>query len=480
MLTRFGFLAVLGSCAFSVDLGDDGPPTVAFEFAMSGADEASGQVMVPVVLSRAIDTPVSVSYSLLGGNQATPGVDFELVDGTLTFAPGEVRKEVPVTIKDDGVEGEMAETFEIALSAPVGAKLDETRAIHSLRIADHILPRVTFALGPTSSSEGTPSNLVIVLDKPSEGASTVVVGVAGGMPAAAGANDLTLADGTEVTIPNGATTVTVAIGEQDDPLDEEDIEVAVFTLRGPSPNLVLGASRTLDHQIVDNDDPPLVRFNNATASVQENGLGETVTVSLTAESGRQVRVDFDRDATSTADTGEAFAIGAPGTLTFEPGETSKTIVVGITNDNVDEDDETFVLALSNAVNATFGTATHTLTIRDNDTSTVSFQNNSSNVDEDSPGGVAITVRLSTPSAKTVTVPFSLNNGMTSASEGSDFTIVTASPLVFQPGTTALAIDIDVPENSPGNENDERVVIDLGTPTNAPRGNPSRHTLTIRE
>jgi len=478
---RLGCVLLLGfACSFELDLEDNTiPPTVAFEFTMSGADEASGTIMVPVILSRPAEQEITVDYSLLNGNNATPGVDFDLATGKLVFAVGESRREVPVTIKDDADETEMVETFDIALSSPVGATLDEVRAIHSIRIADHILPRVTVGPTPTSSSEGTPSSLIVMLDKPSEGQSTVVVGVAGGAPAPIGTGDVTIVDGTQVVIPNGEMMVSVPIGEKDDALDEEDNEVAVFTLRGASTNLVLGATKTIDHSIVDNDDPPTVRFNNATATVAENGIGETVTVSLTAASGRQVTVDYIRDANDTADAADATVTGSPGTITFAPGQVTKTIAIGVVNDNVDEDNESVIVTLSNEVHAIIGTGTHTLTIQDNDTSTVSFQGNSATIDEDSPGGINLTVRLATPSSKTVTVPFSLNSG-TTATDGSDFTINTASPLVFDPGTTQLTIAIDAPDNAPGNEADERVIIDLGTPTNAPLGTPSRFTLTIRE
>jgi hypothetical protein len=470
-------LPVLGiACTFELDL--DNELTVAFEYTMSGADEMSGMLMIPVVLSRPAELPVTVDYALLGGNGATPDLDFELPTGKLVFEVGEIRKEVPVTIKPDSDETEMVESFDIALSSPVGATLDPTRAIHSVRIADHILPRVTIGPTGTNASEASPSMLIVRLDRPSEGESTVVVGVAGGSPAA-GPADLTIADGTVVTFANGQMIAMVPIGEKDDTLDEEDNEIAVFTLRGPSPNIVFGPTKTLNHAIADNDAPPIVRFNNATASVNENGLGETINISLSTASGRQVRVDFIRDANDTADNSDATVIGSPGTLTFDPGQTNKTIVLTVNNDAIDEDNETVLVNLSNAVNATFGAATHTLTIVDNDTASVSFMNSTSSVDEDAPGGIAITVRLATESSKTVTVPFSLNGG-TTATNGQDFVIMTPSPLVFPPGTTQLTIDVDVPDNPPGNESNERVIIDLGTPTGAPLGGTTRHTLTISE
>ena len=477
---QLAVLPLLGlACTFELDLEEAAEePRVAFEYEMSGADEMSGVLMIPVVLSHVATKQVTVDYALLGGNGATPDVDFTLPTGKLVFAIGEVRKEVPVSITPDSDESEMVESFDIALATPVGATLDPARAIHSVRISDHILPRVTIGPTDTNANEGAPSQLYVRLDRPSEGESTVVVGVAGGSPAASSA-DLTITDGTVVTFTNGQMLVMVPIGEKDDALDEEDNEIAVFTLRGASPNLVLGATKTLNHAIADNDLPPIVRFNNATANVAENGLGETINVSLNTASGREVRVDYIRDGSDTADNGDATVIGSPGTLKFDPGEMTKTILLSVNNDSIDEDDETVLVNLSNAVNATFGTATHTLNIVDNDTASVSFMSSSSSVDEDSSGGVNITVRLSTQSAKTVSVPFSLNGG-TTATNGSDFSIDTQSPLVFAPGTTQLTISIDVPDNAPGNESNERVIIDLGTPTGAPLGGTTRHTLTISE
>ncbi|HLL21004.1 MAG TPA: Calx-beta domain-containing protein, partial [Kofleriaceae bacterium] len=274
---RWSVLIFVGfACSFSASTEEDTSeqPAIAFEFTMSGADELSGTIQVPVILSHAAETEVRVGYSLRDGNNATPGVDFELVTGTLVFAPGEQRKELPVRIMDDTDETEAVETFEIALSRPIGATLDEVRAIHSVRIADHILPRVTVGPGPTTASEASPTKLVIKLDRPSEGQSTVVIGVSGGAPAAASASDVTLLDGTQIVIPSGATSVNVPIGEKDDALDEEDHEIVVFTLRGASANLVIGTASSLAHAISDNDAPPTLGFTLATATLGEGGGAE--------------------------------------------------------------------------------------------------------------------------------------------------------------------------------------------------------------
>ena len=69
------------------------------------------------------------------------------------------------------------------------------------------------------------------------------------------------------------------------------------------------------------------------------------TLSLPSPSALPVAVEFST-ADGTALAGSDYE-AASGTLTFAPGETSKTIIVPTVNDLVTEDDETFVVNLSN-------------------------------------------------------------------------------------------------------------------------------------
>ena len=57
-----------------------------------------------------------------------------------------------------------------------------------------------------------------------------------------------------------------------------------------------------------------------------------------------------------------------GTLTFNPGDTTKTLNVAILADTVDEENETFTVALSSPTNAPVSTSsgTATMTITDDD------------------------------------------------------------------------------------------------------------------
>jgi len=75
------------------------------------------------------------------------------------------------------------------------------------------------------------------------------------------------------------------------------------------------------------------------------------------------------NGTATTSGKAADYSSATGTLTFSPGETSKTISVSVRNDATVEADETFFVNLSRASNATIAVSRGTGTIRNDDGAT---------------------------------------------------------------------------------------------------------------
>ena len=98
----------------------DGAPMLAV--ADASALEGGGEMMrFSVSLDRGAPGPVSVDYATADGT-ATAGADYTAVSGTLSFAPGELKKSVSVAILDDAID-EGTETFVLRLSNPRGAYL---------------------------------------------------------------------------------------------------------------------------------------------------------------------------------------------------------------------------------------------------------------------------------------------------------------------------------------------------------------------
>ena len=117
--------------------------------------------------------------------------------------------------------------------------------------------------------------------------------------------------------------------------------------------------------------PALPTLSVGSPKVAEGNIGGTNTldfvVTLSAASTQTVAVNY-ATAAGTASEGSDYA-KATGTLTFLPGETSKTVKVAVIGDTVVEGDETLTLKLSSPVGATLKADTGTGTITNDDAAT---------------------------------------------------------------------------------------------------------------
>lgn len=190
------------------------------------------------------------------------------------------------------------------------------------------------------------------------------------------------------------------------------------------------------------------------------GSTATITATLSAASGRTVTVGYATSA-GTATAGTDYTT-AGDTLTFAPGETSKTFSVVTAGDTLDEYDETVTLTLSTPGNATLGTpSTATLTIVDDDPlPTVQFSAASYSFGEGA-GTVLVPVTLSAASGRTASFTFTW--GHWEAELGTDYT---GNPgqtgmLSFSPGQTDQNLSITIVDDSL-DEYDERPYILIGS------------------
>ena len=84
-------------------------------------DRGTKTVDIPVTLSAASTSAVTVSWTAAPGSATTPA-DFVGASGTLTFAPGETQKTVSVVVNGDEID-EPDEFIVLKLSNPGNAKL---------------------------------------------------------------------------------------------------------------------------------------------------------------------------------------------------------------------------------------------------------------------------------------------------------------------------------------------------------------------
>jgi hypothetical protein len=206
---------------------------------------------------------------------------------------------------------------------------------------------------------------------------------------------------------------------------------------------------------------PRLAVNDQT--VAEGGANATFTVTLTPAAPGPVTVNY-ATADGTASAGADYT-AASGTLTFATGETSKTVMVPILQDVLDESDETFNVNLSGATGpAAIGDAQGVGTITDDDPMP-SIPIADLTLAEGSSGGTTLftlPITLSAPSGRLVTLRFDTADG-TAVAPG-DY-IATSANLTFQLGQTAIAANIDVVADKV-DEADETFTVTLTNATNA--------------
>lgn len=222
----------------------------------------------------------------------------------------------------------------------------------------------TLAVSGVTVTEGNAGTMTAVFtvtrSGPTDQITTVAFSTANGTASAA--SDYVAASGT-VTFNLGETSQTITVAVNGDTLNEAN-ESFFVNLSNPVNAFVADGQGV---GTILNDDPvPSITINDV-AQVEGNaGITYFVfTVSLSAASGQTVMVNF-ATANGTATVSSNDYLATSGTLTFAPGETTKTILVAVKGDTKKEANETFFLNLSGALNALIADAQGLGTILNDD------------------------------------------------------------------------------------------------------------------
>lgn len=220
---------------------------------------------------------------------------------------------------------------------------------------------------------------------------------------------------------------------------------------------------------------PKVSFAVTSSTVPETALSTNLVVRLTAASQQTVTVRYAVTG-GTAIAGSDFSL-VSGQLSFAPGQTQLVLPLPILNDVLDENTETVVVTLSAPVNAEVGSLpVHTVHLSDDDPlPRLQFIGSSSRFDE-SAGSRSLLVRLSSPSGRSVSVPYRVIRG--TATSNRDYALASGT-LTFLPGQIQKSIPFTIREDL-NDEPDENFVVALTTPQNAILGLQSEYLVTIAD
>ena len=329
----------------------------------ASASEGSGRLDFTVTLGMASSRTVTVVWTLAAGPGTTAGTqaggdyDDSTDTGTLTFSSGgSLTQTISVPIVDDPVV-EPDETVTVTLSGPTNASLSDGSATGTIRNDDTAGVRVTPERSQRTTTEdaaGTVDLMVSLSSRPSADVKVTVTSLdtTEGKVKEEGEDDPVL----DFTTGNWNTPHRVTVtGVDDDDLDG-DVEYNVRFAFSDGP----GTGEDTDYTGLDPVDVALTNLDDDLSILSVSGGGEVAegdsgttsqasfTVTLSPARRQAVSVSY---ATSdgTAEAGSDYE-SASGTVTFSPGETSKTVTVTINGDDEAEGNETFTLALTSTPN----------------------------------------------------------------------------------------------------------------------------------
>ncbi len=437
--------ATLGSQQnFTLTIADNDNPQIAIDDISSSE---SSSLVFSVNLSAPLSTDVSVDWTTQD-DSAIAGTHYVAASGTLTFSAGQTSKSITITSNDNSVVCESVKEFKVVLSNISGsATFADTEATGAITDPD----RPTISIGNSSATEGSSivANATLSAVCPLYDITFLATTSDGSALSTADYTSLNAAQ----TIAKGSTSVAISIATVNDAIDEID-ETFSLTLSSPVNATISAGTATLT--IVDDDSPVLISVTAPTANTEGSSLA--FSVSLSSISGKTVLVDYSTlDVSATAGLDY---ITAAGTLTFSPGETTKTVTVSTLDDGIAEDNESFTFSLVNPVNANLSTSSATGFILDNDLPP------SISIDSPTPviegANLTFTVTLSAPSEQMITVDYASADG--SAVSGSDY-IAVVGTLSFNPGELTKTIDVTTLADGDV-EGTESFTISLSNPVNS--------------
>ena len=426
---------------------------------LAEGDAGTTNVVFPVTLSAASDQAVSVNYATADGTATSAGGDYVATSGVLTFPAGTTSQSITVQGNGDLLH-EPTETFVVNLSGATNATLAKAQGVGTIQ-NDDPLPSLTISDVSLAEGDAGTANVVFSVTLLPARTKSVTVNYATANGTATVADGDYVATSGVLTFPAGTTSQPITVKLNGD-LRSEPNETFVVNLSGAT-NATLAKSQGIGTILNDDGSPSLTISDVSRAEGKRRTTNFVFTVTLSAASSQVVSVNY-ATANGTATVAGRDYRATSGVLTVSAGTTSRSITVKVNGDRIIEPNETFVVNLSSAVNATLAKSQGIGTIL-NDDGSPSLTISDVSLPEGNAGtaNVVFSVTLSPTREKTVTVNYATADG-TATVAGADY-IGTSGVLTFPAGTTGQSITVQ------GNgdllhEPNETLVVTLSGATNA--------------
>jgi autotransporter-associated beta strand protein len=410
-----GASAAITGASATTNITDADSANAVFQSATGGAAESAGATNITLVLTTTDDgggtatLEAAQSINVTAANGTAADADYEgsgLFPKAVTFSIGASTGATASTTIDPAADTlvEGSQTVNLGLSATGLIAVGTGTTAQTFTITDDDSASAVFqnATGGAAESAGA-TNITLVLTTIDNGGGTATL-------EAAQSINVTAANGTAADADYEGSglfpkAVTFSIGASTGATASTTIDPAADTLVEGSQTVNLGLSATgliavgtgttaQTFTITDDDSASLSIA--ATTTVTEGGGVQTINVTLTTssatlEAGVSISADVVEAVGSTALSDTDFSALLTQTVTFIAGDgngTFQTVSITPLDDLRVEGTEVVKLTLQNLVDSPSSVASSLVTtsgdvnITDNDTATLSFASDSSNVDED--------------------------------------------------------------------------------------------------
>ncbi|QDT27727.1 Calx-beta domain protein [Gimesia panareensis] len=403
--------------------------------------ENDGTATIFVSLDKPVDATVSVDYTT-ANRTAYSTADYVSSSGTITFTAGTQSQFITIPIVDNS-QVEAEESFYVNLShiQSEGANVAFSDSQGEVSIQDDdqtVIPLLSIDDVTVNEEAGTATlNVSLSAAIPT----TVTVDYITANDTAVSPNDYLARSGTVTFNPlETARTITIPIFDSDTVEADETFFVFLDNIQSGVYQVLMNDDQALV-TILDKDRP---RLTISDLSVNEGAGTATLSVNLTKAQTEAVSIEYataDESAYSTTDFGSSTGI-----VTFATGETTQTIEIPLTDDDLVEADESFLVNLFNlqdgSLNVSLLDDQARVTIRDDDQATISIDDLTVNEDA---GTAVLQVSLSAPVDGDVFVDFTTADQ--TATSPDDYAETTGT-LQFHAGEQLKTITVPIVNSTP--------------------------------
>ena len=452
--------------AWAHDTGTPVAPAVQFDqAAVTSSEGTDAAVNVTIGSAQAGGTTVGLTWSsgtatAASGNACEAGADYVTGPASVIIPAGQTTVAVTVTTCRDRVV-EADETFTVTLATGTDYTVGAVSTV-TVTITDDTAA-VSLSASPNPVAEGTSVTVTATRSGP-QAAVNIPVTLTRGTAESDDFGSLT-----SIPIAEDATSGTATITtNQDADAADETFTVALDTDNLPQSHAP-GTTTSVEITI-DDDELPEVSLSASPNPVLE-GSSVTVTVKLSSALTSALTVPL----TVTAGTAEAADYSAPASVTVAAGSTSATAAI-TTNQDADEADETFTVALGTLPSSVTAGSPNSVQIVINDDEglpAVSLSASSGEVAEGS--SVTVTATLDEALTEAVTIPLTLGGGAGDTAESGDYGALAS--ISIAPGATTGTGTIQANQDADGEH--ERFTVALGSlPALVRAGSPSSVAIRI--